>query len=62
MGLGISLIIGFIGAIMTIILMGTLSPCCNDKCGMKDERYILSLHGIPGIFSGLISVIVIVVY
>lgn len=62
MGLGISLILGFIGGFTTILCMNKLQPCLEETCTIYDTRGVQSLHGIPGLIGGLTSAIVVAIY
>lgn len=62
MGIGISLIIGFVGGLITILSMVYLQPRLLRVCGIKDERGVHNLHGLPGLIGGLLSALVILGY
>ena len=62
MGLGISLILGFFGALITLLCICKLQPCLEETRTIYDTRGVLSLHGIPGLLGGFVSAIVVAVY
>jgi ammonium transporter Rh len=54
----VSMLIGFLGGIISCVGFKYITPIFNDKEGpLHDTCGVLNLHGIPGILGGMIGAI-----
>lgn len=53
----VSILIGFLGGVISCLCFNYLGPCLNRCIGLHDTCGVHNLHGIPGVIGGIIGAI-----
>ena len=56
---GVALLIGLLGGILSAVGFLCIGPALTECIGLHDTCGVNSLHGMPGVFAALVSMVVI---